>query len=57
MYIYYYFIILLGVYVFYDTRFDTIHDTEKLKINSRFDNYSVNIHKEKSLVMIHLCSH
>ena len=43
MYIYNYFIILLGVCVSYDTRFDTIHDTEKSKIDllydSRFDNY------------------
>ena len=29
MYIYNYFIILLGVCVSYDTRFDTIHDTKK----------------------------
>ena len=45
MYIYYYFIILLGVCVSYDTRFDMIHDTEKLKIDSQydsqFDNYSI----------------
>ena len=44
MYIYYYFIILLGVYVSYDTHFDTIHDTEKLnfdsRYNSQFDNYA-----------------
>ena len=43
MYIYNYFIILLGVCVSYDTRFDKIHDTEKSKIDSRynlrFDNY------------------
>ena len=39
MYIYNYFIILLGVCVSYDTRFDTIHDTKKSKIDSRFDNY------------------
>ena len=32
MYIYNYFIILLGVCVSYDTRFDTIHDVEKSKI-------------------------
>ena len=47
MYIYNYFIILLDVCVSYDTQFDTIHDTEKLKIdsryNSRFDNYGWNI--------------
>ena len=29
MYIYNYFIILLGVYVSYDAQFDTIHDTKK----------------------------
>ena len=44
MYIYYYFIILLGVYVFYNSRFDTIYDTEKLnfdsRYDSRFDNYA-----------------
>ena len=43
MYIYNYFIILLGVCVSYDTRFDMIHDIEKSKIDSRhdsrFDNY------------------
>ena len=43
MYIYNYFIILLGVYVSYDTQFDTIHDTKKSKIDSRYnsqvDNY------------------
>ena len=39
MYIYNYFIILLGVCVSYDTRFNTIHDTKKSKIDSRFDNY------------------
>ena len=43
MYIYNYFIILLDVCVSYDTRFDTIHNTKKLKIDSwydlRFDNY------------------
>ena len=37
MYIYNYFIILLDVCVSYDTRFDTIHNTKKLKINSRYD--------------------
>ena len=44
MYIYNYFIILLGVCVSYDTRIDMIHDIEKSKIdsryNSRFDNYT-----------------
>ena len=39
MYIYNYFIIFLGVCVSYNTRFDTIHGTEKSKIDSRFDNY------------------
>ena len=43
MYIYNYFIILLGVCVSYDTLFDAIHDAKKLKIysqyDSRFDNY------------------
>ena len=47
MYIYNYFIILLGVCVSYDTRFDMIHNTKKSKINSqydsRFDNYDYNI--------------
>ena len=42
MYIYNYFIILLDVCLSYDTQFDTIHDTEKLKIDSRFDNYGFN---------------
>ena len=37
MYIYNYFIILLGVCVSYDTRFDTIHDKKKSKIDSRYD--------------------
>ena len=32
MYIYNYFIILLGVCVFYNTWFNTIHDTEKKKL-------------------------
>ena len=45
MYIYNYFIILLGVCVSYDTRFDTIHDTKKSKIDSqydsRFNNYAI----------------
>ena len=44
MYIYYYFIILLDVCVSYDTRFDTMHDTKKSKIDlrydSQFDNYA-----------------
>ena len=48
MYIYNYFIILLGVCVSYDTRFDTIHDAEKSKINSRydsrFDNYALGVY-------------
>ena len=35
----YYFIILLDVCVFYDIRFDTIHDTEKSKIDSRYDSW------------------
>ena len=39
MYIYNYFIILLGVCVSYDTRFDTIHDTKKSKIDSRYDSW------------------
>ena len=49
MYIYNYFISLLGICVSCDTRlelFDTIHDTKKLKIDSRydsrFDNYDSN---------------
>ena len=33
MYIYNYFTILLGGCVFYDTRFDTIHDTKKKSIH------------------------
>ena len=37
MYIYNYFIILLSICVSYDTQFDTIHDTEKSKIDSRYD--------------------
>ena len=37
MYIYNYFIILLDVCVSYDTRFDTIHNIQKLKINSWYD--------------------
>ena len=40
MYIYNYFISLLGICVSCDTRlelFDTIHDTKKLKIDSRYD--------------------
>ena len=48
MYIYNYFIILLGVCVSYDTRFDTIHDVEKSKIDSRydsrFDNYALGVY-------------
>ena len=40
MYIYYYFIILFDVCVPYYIQFDTIHDTEKSKIDSRFDNYA-----------------
>ena len=39
MYIYNDFIILLGVCVSYDTQFDTIHDIEKSKIDSRFNNH------------------
>ena len=39
MYIYNYFIILLSICISYDIRFDTIHDTKKSKIDSRFDNY------------------
>ena len=46
MYIYNYFIILLDVCVSYDTRFDTMHDTKKSKIDlrydSQFDNYGFN---------------
>ena len=34
MYIYNYFIILFSVCVSYDTKFDTIHDTKKSKIDS-----------------------
>ena len=53
MYIYNYFIILLGVCVSYDTRFDTIHDAEKSKINSRydsqFDNYELDNQLTSSL--------
>ena len=45
MYIYNYFIILLGVCVSYDIRFNTIHDPEKPKIDSQydsqFDNYAL----------------
>ena len=37
MYIYNYFIILLGVCVSYDTQFNTMHDTEKSKIDSRYN--------------------
>ena len=37
MYIYNYFIILLGVCVSYNTRFNTIHNTKKSKIDSRYD--------------------
>ena len=37
MYIYNYFIILLGICVSYDIRFDTIHNTKKSKIDSRYD--------------------
>ena len=33
MYIYNYFTILLGGCIFYDTRFDMIHDTKKKKKN------------------------
>ena len=33
MYIYNYFIILLGVWVSYNIRFDTIQDTKKSKID------------------------
>jgi len=33
MYIYNYFTILLGGCVFYDTQFDTIHDTKKKSIH------------------------
>ena len=44
MYIYNYFIILLGVGVSYNIRFNTIQDTKKSKIDlwydSRFDNYA-----------------
>ena len=41
MYIYNYFIILLGVCISYDIQFDTIHDIEKIdsRYNSQFDNY------------------
>ena len=37
MYIYNYFIILLGVCVSYDIQFNTIHDTKKSKIDSRYN--------------------
>ena len=43
MYIYNYFIILLRVCVSYDTRFDTIHDIEKAKIDLRYDSRSTMI--------------
>ena len=52
MYIYNYFIILLGVCVSYDTRFDTIHDTKKSKIDSRFDHYDDNKAKEKDALKL-----
>ena len=44
MYINNYFIILLGICVFYNIRFDIIHDTKKSKADTRydlrFDNYA-----------------
>ena len=46
MYIYNYFIILLGICVSYDIQFNTIHDTKKSKIDlrydSQFDSYGFN---------------
>ena len=36
MYIYNYFIILFSICVSYDTQFNTIHDTKKSKIDSRY---------------------
>ena len=38
MYIYNYFIILLGVCVSYDAQFDMIHDTKKIKIYDTIHN-------------------
>ena len=51
MYIYNYFIILLGVCVSYDTQFDTIHGTEKSKINSQYDLRFDNYYSHQQLVL------
>ena len=39
MYIYNFYKILLNVCIPYDTQYDTIHDTKKLKIDSRYDSH------------------
>ena len=51
MYIYNYFIIFLGVCVSYNTRFDTIHGTEKSKIDSQYDLRFDNYYSHQQLVL------
>ena len=57
MYIYNYFIILLGACVSYKTRFDTIHDTEKSKINSRYRKIKNQFTIQKNQKSIHNMIH